>query len=256
MKIYDELTRQQFVQRENAIYHPTYDEELAYYDKIKSGDVEALEKKEDWEDIDMPSRGILSKNPIRNLKYHMIVSVTMITRFCIEGGLSEKEAYTLSDIYINRIDEAATKEELSRLQREVAFDFANRMKKQKETKNHSIHCAKALDYIYNHLHEQIRIREVADYVGVSEAYISKLFLKETGCSVCDFIRLQKVNAAKNMLMYSDYSCGEIAHYFAFASNSHFSKIFKEYTNMTPLQFRNENYRIHFGQENRKTFEMV
>ena len=59
MKIYDELTRQQFVQRENAIYHPTYDEELAYYDKIKSGDVEALEEKEDWEDIDMPSRGIL-----------------------------------------------------------------------------------------------------------------------------------------------------------------------------------------------------
>ena len=97
---------------------------------------------------------------------------------------------------------------------------------------------------------------MADYVGVSEAYISKLFLKETGCSVCDFIRLQKVNAAKNMLMYSDYSCGEIAHYFAFASNSHFSKIFKKYTNMTPLQFRNENYRIHFGQENRKTFEMV
>lgn len=250
MRIYDDLTREQFSHRENAIFHPTYDEELAYYDMIKSGDIEALEKKSDWDDIDMPSRGILSKNPIRNMKYHMIVSVTMITRFCIEGGLSEKEAYTLSDIYINRIDEASTKEELSFLQKEIAFDFTKRMKKQKETKNHSVHCAKALDYIYDHLHELISVYQVADYVGVSETYMSKLFLKETGYTICDYVRLSKVNAAKNMLMYSDYSCAEIAHYFAFASNSHFSQIFKKYTGVTPLQFRNENFRTHFGQEKR------
>ncbi len=245
MEIQDELVKQQFLQRENGVSHPTYDAELAYYDIVKNGDLDTLDKKEDWDDIVMPGRGVLSRNPLRNFKYHLIVTVAMITRFCIEGGLSEQEAYMLSDIYINRIDEAADENTLKKLQKEISYDFANRMRRQKAKQNHTVHCTKALDYIYNHLHENISVQDVADAIGLNVTYASKLFLKETGHTICDFVRLQKIKAAERMLVYSGYSCSEIAQYLAFASNSHFSRTFKKYTGMTPLQFRNQNYRTHF-----------
>ncbi len=243
---YEQLTRERFEQRELELYHPTYDEELAFYDLIKSGNIEALEAKTNWDLIDAPERGELSENHLQSIKYHIVVSIAMITRFCIEGGLDEKEAYHLSDIYINKTDRQWTKGELVAVQKEMAYTFAKRMRKLKTVENHSVHCKKALDYIYNHLHEPIQIADVAAYVGLNETYLSKLFFKETGKNIGAYIRQQKINETKNMLIYTDASCAEIAQYLSFASSSHFSKNFKGETGMTPMEYRNKNYRRHWN----------
>ena len=44
--------------------------------------------------------------------------------------------------------------------------------------------------------------------------------------------------AANMLKYSDYSISLIAEYFCFSTQSHFGRVFKEYSGMTPLEYRN------------------
>lgn len=239
-----ELVRQQFQNRELALSHPTYDEELAFYDLIKSGDLETLSQKADWETVDMPQRGLLSRDLLRNLKYHLIVMVTMITRFCIEGGLGEQEAYQLSDLYINRIDVTDTRPALLLLQKEIAYSFAGRMDRL-HRKNHSIHIRKALDYIYDHLHDTIHICDLAKATGLDETYVSKLFLKELGFTPASFIRQQKLEEAKNMLTYSNVPCGEIAQYLGFASSSHFAQCFKKEIGCTPLKYRREHYRRHW-----------
>lgn len=246
---YEQLTKERFARREQELFHPTYDEELAFYDLIKSGNLEELDTKLNWDVIDSPERGELSANHIQSIKYHIVVSIAMITRFCIEGGLDEKEAYHLSDIYINKTDRQNTKKDLVNVQREMAYTFAKRMRKLKTVDNHSVHCKRALDYIYNHLHEPIQVADVAMFVGLNETYLSKLFLKETGKNIGAYIRQQKINEAENMLIYTDASCAEIAQYLSFASSSHFSKNFKAETGMTPLQYRNKNYRKHWHKEN-------
>jgi len=53
----------------------------------------------------------------------------------------------------------------------------------------------------------------------------------------------KVHFSENLLMYSNYSLDEISYYFGFCSQSHFGKIFKKWTNMTPKQFR-----VRFGNQ--------
>jgi AraC-like DNA-binding protein len=47
-----------------------------------------------------------------------------------------------------------------------------------------------------------------------------------------------VEAAKNMLLYSEYSLDEIANYLAFASTSYFISTFKKSAGMTPREYRN------------------
>lgn len=236
----------QFTGREFELEHPTYDKELEFYDMVSEGRVELFEKSTGYEDIDMKSRGVLSKNPVRNLKYHIIVTIAMITRFCIEKGMEEQEAYSLSDQYILKVDGLQEVAQLKKLHIELTLDFARRMRSIAKQRVLSLPCVRAMDYICNHLHSSLRVDAVADYVGLERSYFSKLFHRETGCTVSEYIVNKKIQAAKNMLMYSDYSCSEIALYLGFASNSHFGKRFKEAEGISPSAFRKKNYRRHWN----------
>lgn len=244
-QIQDEFIRQQFVQRENEIIHPTYDNELSYYDLIKSGNVTALKKTKSFHNTDDIERGVLSKNPIRNLLYHEIVNIAMITRFCIEGGLPEQEAYGLSDLYINQLDLAKTQDEIYQIQETFVMDFASRMEKLQKTNALSIYTKKAMDYVHNHLHENISVAQIAEELKIHETYLSKLFAKEMKQSLSQYIRQKRIQTAQNMLVYSDFTCTEIAQYFAFSSASHFAKVFQDITGQTPSQYRKTHYRKHW-----------
>lgn len=248
--ITDEFTQSQFMAREDAIIHPTYDDELSFYDMIKNGDIEALEI-HNLHNTEDAARGVLSRDKVRNLRYHMIISLAMITRFCIEGGMPEQEAYTLSDMYINRLDVTNHTDSLYAIQKEYVFDYAKRMKHIQKKTSLSLHTSQAMDYVYNHLHSFMTIEDIATAIGINETYLSKLFIKETGQSLSAYIRKKRIQTAQNMLVYSNYSCAEIAQYLAFSSSSHFSSVFKEETGMTPLKYRRENYRKHWDVKNKE-----
>ena len=113
MKISDEIVKQQFVQREYGLAHSTYDNELDFYQLVSSGDVKAvsgmLQTGEEDEAV-LAARGILSDDKIRNQRYHEIVLVAMISRFCIEEGMEEMESYNLSDLDENLDREYKIKE--------------------------------------------------------------------------------------------------------------------------------------------------
>ena len=56
-----------------------------------------------------------------------------------------------------------------------------------------------------------------------------------------YIQKEKIARAKNLLVYSDRSILEISEYLCFNSQSHFGKVFKKETGMTPRQYRQENH---------------
>ncbi|MDO5155020.1 MAG: helix-turn-helix domain-containing protein [Eubacteriales bacterium] len=242
-----ELMNKQFVQREYGIIHPTYDSELAFYQLVSAGDIKALEARTDYESVNSKERGILSDNPLRNLKYHIIVSITMISRFCIENGMSEQESYALSDSYIKAIDECVDEAGARKIHHDVIFDYAKRMKKLQKQQIISVHCIKAMDYIYDHLHENIQVADVADYLGLERSYFSKLFHREMGQTISQFIASKKIETAKQMLMYSEFTCSEIAQYLSFSDNSHFASSFHKHTGTTPSNYRKVHYRKHWTQ---------
>lgn len=240
------LTHMLFLQREYQSPHPAYEKELAFYNLVKAGNLEALHKEEAClSTIDHNERGILSEDPRRNLLYHMIVSIAMITRFCIEGGLEPETAYSLSDLYIHQADLTPTYDGLKTLHKKMVYDFASRMHSLKKEKAYSKSIILCLDYIYEHLHEPLTIDLLADVVHLNKTYLSKRFKKELGISIAAYIQNQRIEAAKNMLLYSDYTSSDIAHFLAFNSHSHFISVFKKHTNMTPKTYRDKYFRGHW-----------
>ena len=54
-----------------------------------------------------------------------------------------------------------------------------------------------------------------------------------------YIQEQRLDAAKNMLLYSERSIQQVADYFQFKNQSHFAKLFRENFGMTPTEYRRQ-----------------
>ncbi len=238
-----QLLHSLFLQREDHHNHLPYEKELRFYEAVKNGDTELL--KQIMIPLDNRQLGVLSKNPLRNIQYHLTITIAFITRFCIEGGMDVETAYTLSDIYIRKLDSCTSIKDVSLLHREVVFDYAARMKKIQTRRSISIAVSQCIDYVYSHLHDSITIEELAQHTGKNVTYLCGLFKKEMNTTIGNFIVSKRMEAAENMLKYSDYTATEISNYLAFNSHSHFIHVFKKHTGLTPKEYRKRNYRSNW-----------
>lgn len=240
----NELLYRLYIQKENNFERTNIASEFARYDDIKNGNVDKVtanfaEIKKDY----YKGKGVLSDNPVRNVIYHLVVSVGIIARLCVDAGMSHDEAYTLSDIYIRKADKAKTPNEVIDLIGVMQLDFASRMKEAKKSNTISVHVRRSIDYIYDHLHENLTMAKLAELEGLNPSYFSKLFAKETGISVKAYIIRAKIDTAKNMIAHSDYSLSDIAFSLGFSSQSALTAEFKKITGLTPGKFRNQyNYK--------------
>lgn len=156
------------------------------------------------------------------------------------------ESYGLSDLYIQRTDQCMTVEDVEELYGTMMRDYARRMKEYKEKRRElSPKIILCINYIQHHLHERVTVADIADELEMNASYLSTLFARETGLSVSEYIRRQKLSAAKHLLRYKEYSCTEIAEYLGFSGESHFSALFTKQEGVSPKEYRKQEYQKHF-----------
>ncbi|MBR1738689.1 MAG: AraC family transcriptional regulator [Ruminococcus sp.] len=241
MDIEKKLSHLEFLNREYNVSHLDYHRENAFFNAIKNGDTAEAERL--FSPIDDKVMGRLSDDDVRNLKYHLIITIALITRACIEGGMEMETAYNLSDIYIRSIDKSMKMDQLNMLHSELVRDYAQRMHIIRRTNRYPRAVTLCLDYIYDNLHTRITLDELASQVGLSPSYLSRLFSSEVGMTVSEYITRKRIEAASNMLKYSDFSVLDIAEHLCFSSESHFIKVFRERVGMTPRVYREEFFRV-------------
>ena len=163
--------------------------EYSFYNAVKTGDMDAVIQncKQDAF-IDLKGTGVLSRNPLTNIKYHFVVTTAMVTRYCIDGGLEPEQAYRLSDFYILKMDTCTTVRQVADLHHEMAKDFTGKMILQKKSSILSKPVMQCVDYIYSHIKERITIAVLAEHTGLSENYLSRVFKQNLGVSLSDYIR--------------------------------------------------------------------
>lgn len=243
MKTDRDLNYRLYVQKSGGFTRNPFERELKFYRTIQSGDVEGVKKLfEDVRKDFSEGKGTLSADPVRNMMYHFVTAVALISRFCVEGGLPHDVAYTLSDIYIQRADKMNDVNALLDLFGEMQVDFAERMKIFKKENIISLHVRRCIDYIYDHLHDELTLSVLSEYVGLNQSYLSKLFSKETGMSIKAFVIRERVRTAENLLKNSDFSCLDISLALGFSSQSAFISTFKKQIGMTPKKYRESHYK--------------
>lgn len=241
-----QLAYMAFLNSENNFSHPSYDKEMALYERIKSGDTQWV--KTHIAKLTSPTLGHLSDDRLRNVKYLFVAATTLSTRFALEGGLDSETAYNASDFYIQSMDTCTTIDEVETLHMEMMLYFAEHVDRRNRGKIYSKPILQCLDYIHGHLNQPLSLSALADQVRLYPTYLSELFKKETGSSISSYIRKKRIEAAENMLLYSDYSFTQISAYLAFSSQSYFIRIFKEETGYTPKAFRDRFFRNTFNRQ--------
>ncbi|MCM1992205.1 AraC family transcriptional regulator [Oceanirhabdus seepicola] len=205
------------------------------YDYVKSGDLSNAKKIKDklskYEMVELP--GV---DPIRNAKNYLIIHCSSLARSVIEGGVDADFVYTLKDTYLRLIESCNNLTQLITISNSVLEEFVESVTKLGLIKvKPSVQ--KAIKYIYEHLTEEISLEQVAKKVKLHPKYLSALFKKEMGITFQNYILKLRIQEAKRLLNYSDYSILDIALQFGFKSQSYFTNTFKKYEGCTPNQYR-------------------
>ena len=96
-----------------------------------------------------------------------------------------------------------------------------------------------LNYIEENYQTPIKLQDIAQKVNLHKNYVCKLFKKFTEKTVTDYIMYVRICEAKKLLN-SELQLSEIAYKVGFSSQSYFNKVFKKYSNYTPLEYKKMN----------------
>lgn len=231
-----DITRENelFQRREKALPHMSYAHEKERHRVITEGRTDLLEAV-----LKIPpdgTNGTLSRNELRNAKNMFITAITLFTRAAIDGGLPEELAYAMSDSFIQNGEDLTTAEEVEKLYLRALQEFTHAVA-EKGKRHYSPKIWETIHYIHIHLHEKITLEGASEAVGLSPCHLSRSFKSETGMSIVDAVQMERVEAARHMLIYSDYTLSAISQYLNFTNQSYFVKIFKKYIGMSPGTYR-------------------
>lgn len=103
--------------------------------------------------------------------------------------------------------------------------------------------ADTLDYINEHISQNITLQMLADRIYLSKDRFSHLFKEIAGYSPIEYIIRKRINVACKLLLNSDMTIQEIASACNFCTAAYFSKTFAKYMKLTPSEYRKKNF-IH------------
>ena len=234
----EELTRLQLSAAADEQSHHTYLEEQALWDKVRQG----LSYQEIFQDDPRFHSGQVAKNSFKQDEYLCVATITLLTRAAIEAGLPPANAYGLSDLSLQKLEKCADQIAIRNLSESAWQTFLSAIRDSRRASAAPSYISACKNYIASHRTRQIRVAELAKIAGVSHSYLSKKFREYEGMTIQQYILKEKINAAANMLRYSNFSLTEIADYLNFTSQSHLGQCFKKEYHMTPRQYR-EKFRV-------------
>ena len=215
--------------------HNPYQHEQKKLGSIRAGNLKLLEEcqNEVW-----PGEiGQLADNPLRQEKNLSIVVISIACRAAIDGGVAPQKAFSMSDVFISNIERMTQVLPIQAAVVEYEREFARAVEQVKHDSEYNRYVERAKEYVAEHIDESIRVVQIGEALGINENYLTGLFHKYEGITLQHYIRKEKVRQAKELLLYSSYSCSEIAALLCFSTQSHFSSAFKREVGMTPAKYR-------------------
>ena len=92
----------------------------------------------------------------------------------------------------------------------------------------------------NFMDSELSRQQVADRFEISIYSLSKMFNGQIGTGFVEYINSKRIEYAKALLLSTEKSVKEIAYIVGFTNAKYFTEIFKKYTGVTPIDFRNKD----------------
>lgn len=152
-----------------------------------------------------------------------------------DSGIMKEEMFKFVLNGVDRIREARSLREMLEAFEECLLSLIQSMK---DTKIVRREVAEVVNYIQgNYWDENLSISQAAQAVALNKDYLSNLFKKETGISFSDYVNLQRIKKAQELLTGTHLRTYQIAQQVGFQDESYFSRVFKKIVGMRPGEYR-------------------
>lgn len=118
-----------------------------------------------------------------------------------------------------------------------AFDTAPQSKYPKNLKDSETLCYRLMSYIDTHIYSLKNLEELTEVVDYSYGYLSSVFKKTTGESLCDYYIRKRMEAARLMLSEGKLKITDIAERLGYSTLYAFSKAFKGHFGVSPKNLK-------------------
>lgn len=229
-----ELVTVKTIEKNTLEKHTPYSAEIRLFSCVQQGDIDSLMMQ--IKNLDsLIVMGKMSDNELMQHKYMAVSTITLATRYAIQGGLNENKAYEFSDRVIKTIDSLNDKNEIFMCLGIEIIKLTRDVKKNKKQPEFSPHVRNCIKYINENLSRKISVSSVANYCGISADYLSQIFKKEMDENLSTYILRQKLEKAK-ILLLKGANEKEICNEAGFSSQTYFITAFKRFYKMTPSEY--------------------
>jgi AraC-like DNA-binding protein len=179
---------------------------------------------------------ILAPNRLRAMKNSLICFIAVISRSAISYGVDPEKSFSISDYYINEVEQQNTAAALQTTLTNIVAEYQH-LVAQAQKEVCSLPVSRALEYIRQHIYGPCNVTDIAHSVGYNPQYLATIFKAEVGHPPIEHIRMLKMQEAKELLLNQNYSVAEISQSLGFCNTSYFIREFKRTCDVTPARFR-------------------
>lgn len=221
--------------KEASLY--PYEKETVLLDSIFDGDIDDSKTSlnrifQDFDTLFVPLDSIKYKRMIIQL-------ITSIERKLALNNISLEENIPEFYSYMDMVESSPN---LSDLKEKVESfiikisEYINRKNSEQGTScTNAIN--KALKYVNENFQNKITLADVSESVFFTPNYFSSQFKKETGKSFVEYIKMLRIQKSKELLNETNLKVYEISKLVGYENPKYFTDVFKDYTGMSPLEFR-------------------
>lgn len=195
-------------------------------------------KNESYIDANM---GIMANDSLRAYKNMFTVSVALVSRAAVRGGMDYETAMRASDIYLCRMEELSKWDDLRALWHQMLIDYTEYTKKCRSLNTESILARQVNNYIFKNIFKKISVSDIARDFGYNSSYLCRKFREDTGKRLSDCINEVKIEEAKKLLSHTNKQVSEISSLLGYSTQSYFQTVFKKLTGITPVQYKRNKY---------------
>lgn len=224
--------------------HNQYRYELAILDAVAEGDLDKVNRA--FTVPKLGKFGVLGPTPLRSMQNHVHNLNSLVSRTAIRAGILPEKAYALSDKFFMAAENCSTIEQCIELRTICARAFAAMIKEYREQHLQALPnlVRNANLLISRSLYEKCTVAELAQKLQVTPQHLERVFKQAMGVKLSSYICHEKIKEAQDLLRHTTESVSDIAKVLGFKAPSHFARCFREFTGLTPREFRNAEVNLN------------
>jgi len=175
-----------------------------------------------------------SSGDIETIKIRATELLVILMRRLSETGILTYDGYSLG--FVREMREISSIEQMDEWLSRVLSSLMRSALAASEVKHISV-IKRVHAYVNENHSAKVTLNELAEVVGLSVSYLSKIYREEMGETLVTYMNKVRVEHACTLLTSGSASLADVAHTVGFEDQSYFSKVFKKQVGMSPGKYR-------------------